>query len=204
MDLKLYFDGTNDTWNTDPINTYSYEEMNFRLQVQNTLVGMTGEYNEFCALMREYEDSDNLEEIVNKFVDEIGDINYYIARNFALLFKYETYENLVNIYQQLYSTFDHDGVLFELNTLATRINDFVFIDNIFFDQIKKPIFRKNKEFNLEKIYTYTSTLLRYILVYSEVLYRTADVSFNDIIQYNYDKLHNTDNLNKRGLELSTS
>lgn len=201
MDLKLYFDGTNDTWNTDPINTYSYEEMNFRLQIQNSLIGMTGEYNEFCALMREYEDSDNLEEIVNKFVDELGDINYYISRNFALLFTYEAYNKLVISFQEVYSSFSNEELLEDLQLVSNTINEFVFVENVFFDQIKKPLFRKNKEFNSGQIYTYVTALLQYILLYSEILYRSVDVSFNDIIQYNYAKLHNTDNIEKRGLEL---
>lgn len=202
MDINTYFEGTKDTWNYTPVETH--EDINKRLQLQAVLLGATGEYIELGSVLldqRKLSDKEfNAANAALDIIDETSDILYYVTRGFDSLDKYDVFLNYVYYYKQLYSEYDNEELMNTVNKISFTINNSIIGSPELFAQMYKPVFRNGKEFNTDWVVNYLDSLLNYVVLWGEVLYRTVDYDINDIMQYNYNKLHNKENLQKRGLE----
>lgn len=189
MKIEQYIDGTDDTWNYSPVqmhipladilfDQHKLYEFNFLLQRQNALIGVVGEFNEFILVS---------DVITEKTYDELGDVMYYLAR-ISKLFNID----IVQLIKQ------YTIPTQPLDLILKRIIEFT--TTKFFDNIKKPVYRQGKDFNYTDIYAFVEDLIEFIINYCA--YWSIDLE--NVMQENYNKLHNIENLTNRGLSLNNS
>jgi hypothetical protein len=167
MNSTKYFNGTRDTWNFTPI---TKEGLNEILQKQAALIEACNEFYEFL------ESQNN---------DELGDLLYATVRIYDLFFSYELFVS------------DLDVCLDESRYKTTVSLEYIIDNKIkygIWENIKKPVFREGKKFDLRFIESFAYHLLLFICANTANIYH--------IMQLNYDKLHNEENLNNRGLNLT--
>lgn len=187
MKLEDYIKNTGDTWNYSPVEMHMpladkifdadrLYAFNLLLQRQNALIGVVGEFNEF--LYSTYA-------VAEKMFDELGDVMYYLAR-VSILFDID----IVSIFA------NYTIPSQPLDLILKRIVEFTATK--FFDNIKKPIYRQGKDFNYADIEEFVNNLIEFILNFCDYWH----IDLTVIMQENYNKLHNIENLKNRGLTLN--
>lgn len=194
MRMNKYFDSTIDTWNETPSANFTLEELNYRLQCQNALIGAMGEFMEVTNIFNIITEGEEVSKYKDTIIDETGDLLYYVTMGFRLFFNLNKYKTHIVINKELVTSLE--DVIQQIRFSCTTVN-FLLL-NRYFNNIKKPIFRTNKDFDLEFIELYFCSLLDFICGICVLM----DISIEELADNNYAKLHDSDNLLQRGLKLN--
>jgi NTP pyrophosphatase (non-canonical NTP hydrolase) len=183
MNLNEYISGTLETWQDNPIDLYPKEEYNLRLQKANALIGLANEFFETI-------------EDENISPDELGDILYYVVIGYQK-FNIDTLDELITTLNNFVSNIISPTDLVVLSESKKYQLQAMLVSGDYFNNVKKTLFRKGKEFDINFISDLLSEMLFFIFLMAE----RNNYTIYEIMEMNYDKLHDLTNLEKRGLEL---
>lgn len=193
VNLSDYVIGTIDTWQNSPSSLYDTEEYNHRLQCVNSLIGLA---DEFFELRKSYENESLLVDRPNT-VDELGDLLYYLSTAYRLFFTSDELQKEVLYAEQMVDVLNMMSILSFSETQFYKLQS-VIQSGQYFSNIKKPLFRIGKDFDKSFIRIFLSE----IIIYINLMCRVLDISLNDVMEINYRKLHDKNNVQLRGLEIN--